>query len=223
VKDPITDPLIPEPPPGEPSATSLWLIRHAEVEVKYQRIFGGRIDMELSPKGRLQANALADYLHGKQFDAIYASPMLRVQQTLAPLVAKNVPAPAILHDLREVDFGNWTGLGWEEVRTKFGVSAFTWLDQLEAAAIPGAESAQRLRVRVEFCLREILARHSGQEVAIACHGGVIRMLLSILLSMPLPAMAAFEIEYASLTNVRYLPGRAELHLLNFTPWRDLNP
>jgi len=179
--------------------------------------------MELSPRGRQQAMALADYLHQKRFDAIYASPMLRVQQTLAPLLAKGIAAPAVRQDLREVDFGDWTGLGWEAVRRKFGVSAFTWLDQLEAAAIPGAESAQQLRLRVEPCLEEILARYSGCEVAIACHGGVIRMLLSILLAMPLPAMASFEIEYASVTNVRYLPGRAEVHLLNFTPWRDLNP
>jgi hypothetical protein len=33
-------------------------------------------------------------------------------------------------------------------------------------------------------------------------------------------MALFEIDYASLTRVDYHPGKTELQLLNFTPWRD---
>ena len=38
-----------------PPATRLLLIRHGEVEVRYQGIFGGSIDMNLSPRGQRQA------------------------------------------------------------------------------------------------------------------------------------------------------------------------
>ena len=31
------------------SLTRIYLLRHAEVETRYQRVFGGRIDMDLSP------------------------------------------------------------------------------------------------------------------------------------------------------------------------------
>ena len=202
------------------SPTRLWLIRHAEVETRYQRVFGGRIDMELSPRGHQQAAVLAEYLHQRPFAALYASPMRRVQQTLAPLAVNGMPQPIFLPDLREVDFGDWTGLTWEEVHARFQIRAFQWLDQLECAAIPKAESAQMLRARVEPCLRQILARHLGQRVAIACHGGVIRMVLAILLDLPLAKMAAFEIDYASLTQLVLLPGQVEVQLLNFAPWRD---
>ena len=182
-----------------PSATRLLLIRHAEVEARYQRVFGGRIDMELSPRGHEQAAALAKYLRRKPLSAIYASPMKRVQQTLAPLLVNGAPKPIILPDLREVDFGDWTGLAWDEVQAKFGISAFAWLEQLECDGIANAESAETLRDRVEPCLRQILADHSGQQVAVFCHGGVIRALLGILLRWPLSRTGAFEIEYASLT------------------------
>jgi broad specificity phosphatase PhoE len=74
---------------------------------------------------------------------------------------------------------------------------------------------------VEPCLRQILADHSGQQVAVVCHGGIIRMLLGILLRWPLARMGAFEIEYASLTQVVVHPHKAELQLLNFTPWREI--
>ena len=64
--------------------TTLHLIRHAEVEARYQGVFGGIIDMNLSPRGHEQSAALAKYLETISFDAIFASPMKRVQQTLSP-------------------------------------------------------------------------------------------------------------------------------------------
>jgi broad specificity phosphatase PhoE len=199
----------------------LLLIRHAEVEARYQGVFGGRIDMDLSPRGHEQAAALAKYLHQQTLSAIYASPMRRVQQTLAPMLVNGAPKPVILPDLREVDFGDWTGLAWEDVHAKFGISAFDWLEQLECDGIANAECSETLQDRVEPCLRQILAAHAGQQVAIFCHGGVIRVLLSLLLRWPLARMAAFEIEYASLTHVLVRPQKAELQLLNFTPWREI--
>jgi alpha-ribazole phosphatase len=66
-----------------------------------------------------------------------------------------------------------------------------------------------------------LEEHSGKKVAVVCHGGTIRMLLSILLGLPLSRMALFEIEYASITDVHLHPHKTEIQLLNFTPWRDL--
>jgi broad specificity phosphatase PhoE len=203
------------------AATSLFLLRHAEVESRYQRIFGGRIDMDLSPRGHEQAAALARYLGPKAFDAAYSSPMKRAQQTVTPLVKAGLPDPVVVEGLREVDFGDWTGLGWDEVRTRFNVSAFQWLDLLERGAIPNAESAETFRARVEPCLRMILEANPGHRVAIICHGGVIRMILSILLGIRLSKMAGFEIEYASLTEVHCSPDKTEVQLLNFTPWRDV--
>ena len=174
----------------------------------------------LSPLGVRQSAALAEYLHGKQLDALYASPMKRVQQTLAPLVLNGTPRAVILPQLREVDFGDWTGLRWEDVQARFGVSAFAWLEQLECRGIANAECAESLRARLEPCLRQILSRHSGQQIAVVCHGGVIRMLLAILFEWPFPKMGAFEIDYASITRVDLLPTRPRLQLVNFAPWRE---
>jgi broad specificity phosphatase PhoE len=201
--------------------TRLWLIRHAEVESRYQQVFGGRIDMELSALGHLQAAALARYLQHFKFDACYASPMKRVRQTLAPITLAGVPQPHFLDGLREVDFGDWTGLAWHEVKEKYGISAFAWLDQLECAGIQNAECSVTFRARVEPCLKQILEEQAGKQVALVCHGGVIRMVMAILLGVSLRQMVPFHIEYASLTQIFWLPGNPELRLVNFTPWRDL--
>jgi len=202
------------------AATKLFLLRHAEVEESYHRIFGGRIDMNLSARGHEQATKLAEYLRPKTFDAIYASPMKRVQQTLVPIL-EGRSAPIVLPGLREVNFGDWTGLSWEQVKVKFNISAFEWLSQLEHAAIPNAESGKEFRDRVQPCVEQILQERPGQTVAVACHGGTIRMILSILLQIPLPQTAHFEVEYASVTQVHVSPHKPEIQLLNFTPWRDI--
>src|SRR5262245_3563322 len=123
-------------------ATRLLLIRHAEVETRYHGVFGGRIDMDLSSAGHEQALALASYLRTRHLDVIYASPMKRVQQTLAPVLANGAPKPSIRDELREVDFGDWTGLTWDEVHSKFGFHAFEWLDLLDRAGIPNAECSR---------------------------------------------------------------------------------
>jgi broad specificity phosphatase PhoE len=201
--------------------TRLFLLRHGEVEDRYHRVFGGSIDMELSPRGHEQARALATFLRRRPIDAIYASPMRRAQQTLAPL-AGHCPAPAVTRtEFREVDFGDWTGLTWEQVHSRHQVSAFDWLDRIEHAKIENAETGPSFRARVEPALRQIVRDHAGQSVAIVCHGGVIRMMLSILLDWPLPRMASFEIDYASVTQVEHHAHKTEVTLLNFAPWRDL--
>ena len=207
--------------PALPVLTRLWLIRHAEVDTRYQKTFGGRIDMNLSARGRDQAETLAGYLRDKSFDAIYASPMKRVRQTLAPLLKNGTPKQTILPGLREVDFGDWTGYNWEEVREKFGVHPYDWLDEIERGAVPKGETGVQFRTRVEACLFKIIRRHPGGTVAIYCHGGVIRMILAILLELPLPKTNSFDIEYASVTQVALHPHLNEIELLNFTPWRDL--
>jgi broad specificity phosphatase PhoE len=201
--------------------TRLLLLRHGEVEDRYHRVFGGRIDMDLSPRGHEQAAALAAWLARRPLDALYASPMKRAQQTLAPLAAATGLSAVNVPGFREVDFGDWTGLSWEEVHARFGRSAFDWLRHIERGEIPGADTGASYRARVEPPLRELVARHAGQTAAVVCHGGVVRMMLSILLDLPLPHLGGFDVNYASVTQVDCHVHRAEVHLLNFAPWRDL--
>lgn len=204
--------------------TQLYLIRHGEVEERYHRVFGGsQIDMGLSPAGRAQGEAVERWLDGVGLDAVYMSPMRRVRETVEPLLRRTGMDPVVLPDLREVDFGGWTGLRWEEVQEKFGVSAFDWLEVLDGSGIPGGESAAALVARVGPCLLRILEENPHRRVAVACHGGIIRVILAMLLGQRLANMAHFHIEYGSVTVVERQPEKkhaVEIELLNFCPLRD---
>lgn len=201
--------------------TQLYFIRHGEVEEKYHKVFGGsRIDMALSPLGQKQGEAVAAWLKDTKLDTIYASPMLRVQQTLAPTAKQRGIKPELMAGLREVDFGDWTGNRWDEVQAKFGVSAFDWLEIIESNGIPNGEPVQELMSRVRECLIHIVNAHPHQKVAVFCHGGIIRVMIALLLEMPLMRMAHFNIEYGSVSVVEIQPEKkhaVEIELLNFQP------
>lgn len=201
--------------------TQLYLIRHGEVEERYHRVFGGsRIDMELSDLGRQHGEAVARWLASTPLEAIYASPMVRVQQTLAPLAEVKGVSPITIEGFREMDFGDWTGHRWDSIQENFGVSAFDWLEIIENPGLPNGESAADLADRVWPALLEILSAHPHQSVAIFCHGGIIRVILSLLLGQPLNRMAHFNIEYGSVSIVEVQPEKkhaVEIELLNFCP------
>jgi broad specificity phosphatase PhoE len=199
----------------------LYFIRHGEVEEKYHKVFGGsRIDMGLSPLGVKHGEAIAAWLKDTHLDALYASPMLRVQQTLAPLATQRAMQPQLMAGLREVDFGDWTGNRWDQVQTHFGVSAFDWLEIIESNGIANGEDIDSLKSRVRECLLHITHAHPHGKVAIFCHGGIIRVMIALLLEMPLKHMAHFNIEYGSISLVELVPDRKhaiEIELLNFQP------
>jgi len=146
--------------------TRLYLIRHAEVAVPYQRVFAGRLDIELSEHGHQQARALVPWLTSLAPRAVYASPMLRVRQTLEPWLRNGGPTPVLCPELREVDFGEWTGVGWDEVQARFGQSPWDWLALLEQNAIRAAEPCEAFRSRVAACLERILQEQPGRTVAV---------------------------------------------------------
>ncbi len=77
----------------------------------------------------------------------------------------------------------------------------------------GAEKTPEQIVEIARALRS-----AGQDVLVLCHGGVIRMLLSLLLEEPFSRMDRYEVDFASLTVVEHRSNRAEIKLHNFAPW-----
>ncbi len=209
--------------------TELYWIRHGEVEEKYHFTFGGTIDMNLSPTGARQAEQTAEYLKELNVDRIYCSPMKRARQTLAPIMerSKAVLERGIPHEIvdqiREIDFGIWTGKSWKQVYEDHGVS-HDWMDALESGSVEGAEKMGDFERRVRSGIEQILKESHGKTAVIVCHGGVIRMALSILMEghgLPVRATSGLEVEYASVTRVHVTEHNNTVELLNFTPWRDL--
>lgn len=174
--------------------------------------------MELSPLGHEQAKGLAKFLNDRNFDRIYRSPMIRVRQTAKPLLDALDREAEVIDDLREVDFGVWTGHKWHEIQEKFGVDAEDWLVHLENGEVAEAESMDGYRSRISGSLERMMREGAGQNVLVLCHGGVIRMLLALLLEETFSKMGRFEVDFASLTVIERRSNRTEIKLHNFAPW-----
>jgi len=182
--------------------------------------------MGLSPLGHKQAAAVADWMTGVELDAVYASPMLRVKETMAPLLERRGISPVVIPGLREVDFGDWTGYRWEGVQERFGVSAFDWLEIIDGGGIPNGETGAELVHRVLPAVNKILQDTPHKSAAIYCHGGIIRVILALLLDMPLRRMAHFNIDYGSVSVVEIQPEKkhaVEIELMGLCPLRDAVP
>ena len=204
--------------------TRLYLIRHGEVEARYHQIFGGsQIDMGLSPLGERHAEELAEWMGDARLDAVYTSPMRRALLTAGPMLRRRGLEPRVREELREVDFGDWTGHRWQEIQERFGVAAYDWLEIMERAGIPNGESAAAVKARVQPCLQRILEENAHRNVAVVCHGGIVRVALCLLLEIPFAHMAHFNVDYGSVTVVELQPHKKhalEIELLNFCPLSD---
>jgi broad specificity phosphatase PhoE len=153
----------------------LALIRHAATDLS--GTFCGHIDPSLNSLGEAQARELVNCLRGRSFTSIYSSDLLRARQT-AELVSDSLHTPLRLFpDLREIAFGKWEGLRWNEIEARFPHEAQTWMAGYPHCATLGGENFDAFQLRVMCCIRKILGESNGP-VCIVSHGGVIRLLLT---------------------------------------------
>jgi broad specificity phosphatase PhoE len=157
--------------------TRIVLIRHGESRAQELGVLGGHSGCTgLSDLGREQVGRLRDRLASTgelaETTALYSSVMPRAVETAS------IIAPALGHlDVRsECDFceghpGEADGLTWEELDQRFPVSQPEWTSTTKRA--PGWESWLEMGERVSRALESLVARHPGEMVVVACHGGVV--------------------------------------------------
>jgi broad specificity phosphatase PhoE len=210
----------------------LFLVRHAETEWNTAQIFQGHLDSDVTPKGLGQAALLAERLEAEGISAVYASDQGRALRT-ARVVASRlglevVPRP----DLREIDCGEWTGKGYQEVRTHWPEEHATWMHQPQIHRMPGGESVAEVQRRGLRFLDEILSQHGGQSVCAVTHNTLVRAVVCGLMGWTLDQLWEVPRQRNCALNLIELRGsRLELlqigdtsHLDNHQPpGRDKHP
>jgi alpha-ribazole phosphatase len=88
---------------------------------------------------------------------VYASDLLRARQT-ADAIAKNFGIELhIRPGLREIHFGLWEGLSWNEIEVRDPVRAEKWAQEYPNSTAPAGESfvnfESRVRREITFLLR----------------------------------------------------------------------
>jgi probable phosphoglycerate mutase len=128
--------------------TELVLLRHGESVWNAEHRYQGQQGTGLSALGRQQAKQAAEYLRSFEFDAIVASDLQRVQETLQPYLDTRDHLPVRVDKRwREIDVGTWGGRTFTDVYADEPdvVDAFA---RGEDVARGGGETFAQLRARV---------------------------------------------------------------------------
>ncbi len=195
--------------------TVFHLLRHGDHGL-LGRILPGRMPgVPLSEKGRAEIARVASRLEGEAIEAIYASPLERTRES-ALIVAERLKLPiSYRDDIIELDYGEWTGKTFDEVRADPRWQL--WRDQRGLARLPGGESMRTVQDRVVGALIAIRALHETGNVLLVSHGDVIRAALLFALGMPLDFYSRIEIAVASLSTIRIDPSGIRVLLMNERP------
>ena len=180
--------------------TLIHLVRHGEHLLQGRMAAGRTPGIGLSPRGRSEAAAVAARLAGEKIEAIYASPLDRTRET-AEIIAGRLELPVVTReDLIELDFGEWTGLTFAQVRADKRWDL--WRSCRSIATIPGGESWRQVQDRVVNALFDLRRGHPDGTVVVVSHGDVIRAALLFVLGMPLDLYNRIEVGTASISTVR---------------------
>jgi len=201
----------------------LILIRHAESDGNVQKRFCGFKDVNLTKKGKWQAERLSYRLKGVQVDEVYCSDLKRAQHT-AEIIFKERGIDIIIDpEFREINFGIWEGYTFDEVKSKYGYGdEFNlWFENInEKINLPKGESLIDLNHRVMTELGKILKRdkkvNKDKTIALVCHGGTIRVILGNALNLELKYIWNIEQDSTALNIINYYDHKAFVALINDT-------
>lgn len=163
------------------ASTTLYLIRHGEIEANVSRHWHGSTDSELNEKGRLQAQQMAVHMahHHPEISAVYCSPLQRTFHTAAPLAKKLNLKLEAEDDLREYSIGDLEGTAYEVLMDEH--KFFESIASSQDYAPAGGESPNQVCSRVVTALTRLRNRHLGQSIAIVSHGAALGIALTHLL------------------------------------------
>lgn len=166
--------VVPLTAPARATRT-LWLVRHGESTWNALGLCQGqRPGPRLTGRGRRQAHRCARDLAGEPIGLLVTSDLERAVETAAAISATVGLTPVADAGLRERCLGSAEGQPTASLGAdRSGVSG-GWVVDADAAP-EGGESVRQLYERVVACVARRL--HEGEgDLALVCHGGVIRVL-----------------------------------------------
>ncbi|MYR06931.1 histidine phosphatase family protein [Gordonia sp. SID5947] len=167
--------LVAAPVQAAPTAREMTLtfVRHGESEGNAS----GKIDTttpgpDLTDLGRKQARQVAELLSDQRFDGVYASRMVRTQQTARPTALRHRLPIVVKPGFHEILAGDYEGQPESDARDTYFAAPSKWLRGDLAARIPGAENGYEFKKRVDDSLASVVAAGKKNPVIFA-HGGMI--------------------------------------------------
>lgn len=196
--------------------TKVILVRHGQtvwnLEMKYQ----GHSDIALTDKGLKQAALAAGHLATEKVAAVYASDLDRAFTTAKIIAAKHklpvIPLPA----LREICFGEWEGLTYDGINSRWEHLITKLFSHPDEIRIPGGETFRELKERAAGAIEQLVAEHPNETIVVVSHGGTIRTILCAALNIHLNYIWSIKQDNTAINIIEYYKERTIVGLMNDT-------
>lgn len=154
--------------------TKIYLTRHGETEWNRQCRFQGHKNSDLTDKGILAAELLAERIEEIDLDCIISSPLMRAYNT-AQIVKGSKNIDIIKHDgLKEINLGDFEGMSYMQIKEE----SPEILESIERDPFnnryPNGENLKEFYNRVTSAFKEIIDRCRNKTVLIVAHGGTLK-------------------------------------------------
>ena len=191
-------------------------VRHGETAWNHVKRYQGHSDIPLNETGMQQAEMVARRLASEPIAAVYSSDLLRAAQTAEIIAGVHSLQPIVLSELREVNFGLWEGLTYEQIMADWPEMLSAVYSRPDCSSIPEGESFLEVQRRAAKGLLKCIANHSEETIAVVTHGGTLRMLLCEALGLAIENMWSLRLDSAAITIIEYFGAGKVVSLVNDT-------
>lgn len=164
--------------------TNLYIVRHCEAEGNINETFQGHSDGDITPKGAMQLEKLAERFRNIPIDAVYSSPLQRAFKTAQAVAKFHDVSISADRDLMEINGGKMEGCKWNELDKLFPYEYSFWKNDFVNFQAPGGESIRGVYERMSRAAMKHVTENIGKNIVITSHGGAVRTLLCYLLGYP---------------------------------------
>jgi broad specificity phosphatase PhoE len=176
----------------------LVLVRHGETVGQSSIRLYGSTDVALAREGEDQVAHAGRALQGQRFDAVFTSPLIRARRSaeivLSTLEHPNVEIEAV-PGFAEIDFGDWEGWTWDEVRARDPDNHARWTTQGPAFQFPHGEVRAAFVERVQRATVSIESRFAAgaRSILVVVHKGVIKAIAARMLDRSAWALDGWDL------------------------------
>jgi broad specificity phosphatase PhoE len=158
---------------------TLTFVRHGQSEANASDVASTSVPgPPLTAAGQDQADKLATELSANQYDGVYASQLLRTQQTAAPMAKALGQQVTVLPGLNEISAGWFEGWSMKDTSGTYMLGPQNWLKGDRRFGIPGSVNGNEFNEAFTAAVETIY--DSGQEKPIAFSSGFAIMMWTLM-------------------------------------------
>ena len=196
----------------------VYLVRHGQTAWNVGEIFRGRADIPLDETGKREVHLAGETLRDETLHAVYSSPLSRSMETAENIAKFHDISVTPLDAIVDISYGEWEGLGNQEVQQKYPDLHALWLTEPHKVLFPGGESLDEVRSRTMAALDDLLVKHQEENFALVAHRVPNKVICCALLGLDNSHFWRIQQDTASTNLFVYRNGQWIISYLNDTSY-----